>query len=473
MAKSNLSEQLNAAVEAILAKPGAALPRSKPSLAALVRVAAKLRGLPRDGFKARLKTDLQRRAAMASQPVPVPEMQESATPYLSVGDAAGAIEFYKKAFGATEVMRLVDPSGKIVHAEIQVGRATIMLAEEFPELGFRSPQALGGSAVMINLLVADADAVVRQAVAAGARVERPLKDEFYGERTGTIVDPFGHRWIVATRTEDVPAEEIVRRFEALTKQGAAAAKPEARKTAKAVREGRELIEFVKQAFGAEGQIYGIGSEGGFHAEYRIGDSMVMIGGGAAWRGTPLRGELHLYVTDADAVYQQALEAGATSLYAPTDQPYGDREAGVKDVAGNYWYIATHKATGHMPEGLRSVTPCLHPHGAPRLLEFLKQGFGAEELVCEESPEGTIVHAKMRIGDSVVELGEAHGQFQPMPAMFYLYVDEVQAWYERALRAGATSHQVPTDRPYGAREAGVRDFAGNLWYLATQIRGAQT
>lgn len=240
----------------------------------------------------------------------------------------------------------------------------------------------------------------------------------------------------------------------------------------AVSEAAELIEFVKQAFGAEGAVLGTGSQGGLHAEYRIGDSMVMIGGGAAWKGPSRPTALHLYVPDVDAVHQRALRAGATSLYKPMDQPYGDREAGVRDVAGNVWFIATHRATGHAPEGLRTVTPYLHPRGAAKLLEFLKRAFAAEEVACDKSPEGTLVHAQVRIGDSAVELSEAHGEWQPMPATFFLYVNDVDAWYRRALEAGATSLAEPADQPYGDRTGGVTDAFGNQWYLATHIQEAK-
>lgn len=237
----------------------------------------------------------------------------------------------------------------------------------------------------------------------------------------------------------------------------------------AVREAEKLIEFVRQAFGAEGSVLGVGSQGGLHAEFRIGDSTVMIGGGAKWRGTPMSASLHLYVQDADAVYQRALDAGATSLYAPMDQPYGDREAGVQDLGGNQWFIATHKATGRAPEGFGAVTAGLRVKGAPRLLDFLKQAFGAEEISLTRSSDGTLIHGEVRIGDSMVELGEAHGRWGPMPAMMYLFVDDVDAWYRRAIEAGAASLSEPADQPYGGRSAGVADAFGNYWYFAAPVK----
>jgi len=152
---------------------------------------------------------------------PVPEGYHTATPYLIVKGAARAIDFYKQAFGAKELVRMADPSGNIGHAEIQIGDSPIMLADEHPQMGFRSPESLGGSAVGILLYVPDVDALARQAVAAGAKELRPVKDQFYGDRSGTFADPFGHVWTIATHKEDVSGEEMKRRMEAsMSQQGA-------------------------------------------------------------------------------------------------------------------------------------------------------------------------------------------------------------------------------------------------------------
>jgi PhnB protein len=146
---------------------------------------------------------------------PIPEGYEQATPYLSINGAARAIEFYKQAFGATEVLRLAMPDGRIGHAEIRIGRARIMLADEFPEMGFRAPRTLGGSPVTIHLYVEDVDALAARAVAAGATVKRPVQDQFYGDRSVTLEDPFGHVWSFATHKEDVSPEELRQRHAAL------------------------------------------------------------------------------------------------------------------------------------------------------------------------------------------------------------------------------------------------------------------
>ena len=152
---------------------------------------------------------------MAGRVNPVPR----ATPYLCCKDAARAIEFYKKAFGATEAMRLSEPGGRIGHAEIRIGDAPIMLSDEYPEMDVRSPQSLGGSPVLIHLYVDDVDALASRAVAAGAKLLRPVADQFYGDRSGTLTDPFGHRWVIATRKEDVSAAEMQKRYDALMKAG--------------------------------------------------------------------------------------------------------------------------------------------------------------------------------------------------------------------------------------------------------------
>ena len=153
---------------------------------------------------------------MSNKVKPVPEGYHTATPYLIIKGAAAALEFYKKAFGATELLRMPKPDGRIGHAEIKIGDSIIMLADEFPEIGARGPESYGGSPITIMLYVADVDAVFNRAVAAGAKVERPVANQFYGDRTGGIIDPFGHKWYLATHVEDVPPEELVRRANAAT-----------------------------------------------------------------------------------------------------------------------------------------------------------------------------------------------------------------------------------------------------------------
>ena len=158
---------------------------------------------------------------MAGQVRPIPEGYHSVTPYLIIKGAAKALEFYQRAFGAKETIRMPGPGGKITHAEMRIGNSIVMLADEHPEINARSPESFGGSPVMIHLYVEDVDAVYNQAVAAGAKVERPLADQFYGDRTGGVKDPFGYSWYIATHKEDVSPAEMQKRMAAMAaaKQG--------------------------------------------------------------------------------------------------------------------------------------------------------------------------------------------------------------------------------------------------------------
>lgn len=148
---------------------------------------------------------------------PIPEGYHTATPYLIVRGAAQAIEFYKNAFGARENLRVNAPGGMIGHAEIQIGNSRIMLADEFPQMGFKGPQSLGGTPTGIVLYVENADAAFAQAVAAGANVVKPMQDQFYGDRSGTVTDPFGHLWTIGSRKENLSAAEIEKRAAAFHK----------------------------------------------------------------------------------------------------------------------------------------------------------------------------------------------------------------------------------------------------------------
>ncbi len=152
---------------------------------------------------------------------PIPDTYRTATPYLIVNDAASAIAFYIKAFDAIEFVHLAEPSGKVMHAELRIGNASFMLADEFPDMGYRSPQSLGGSPVSILLYVEDVDSQFQQALAAGAKEMMPVQDQFDGDRRGTLIDPFGHIWLLATRKEDVSPDEMKKRFETMMKQGGA------------------------------------------------------------------------------------------------------------------------------------------------------------------------------------------------------------------------------------------------------------
>src|SRR5258708_4453599 len=184
--------------------------------------------------------------------------------------------------------------------------------------------------------------------------------------------------------------------------------------------------------------------------------------------------LHPYGPDAEAPYKKALRAGAESQQKPTYQDYGDLEAGVKDPAGNEWYIATHVGeksrktkraskkppTNYIPAGLRPLNPYLHPQGTDKVIDFLKRAFGAEEMMRVQPPGDVVHHAKVRIGESPIELGEAHGPYGPNPTLFHLYVDDTDTAYRRAIAEGGVSLSEPKDTPWGTRNAGVQDPGGN-------------
>jgi PhnB protein len=145
----------------------------------------------------------------------IPAGYHTVTPYLAIKNAVKALEFYKQAFGAIETSKLMVPDGRLGHAEIRLGDSVIMLSDEFPEYGGKSPETLGGSPVSIHLYVADVDAFFKRALAAGAKERKPMMDQFYGDRSGQLEDPFGHLWWVATHKEDVAPEEMQKRVEAM------------------------------------------------------------------------------------------------------------------------------------------------------------------------------------------------------------------------------------------------------------------
>jgi len=487
-------EQLNRAVEAMLKRADSKLPEEEAGIAPLVRIAAALRDLPHESFKARLKANLEGRNLMSTVVAePMASVRTVAMPRLTFKDAAKAVEFYKQAFGAEEKMRF-EVGGHIAHAEIMIGDSVMMLSEEWPEGGMFSAETIGASPVQLSLRVADVDSFAKRAVAAGLKTIASIRDKFYGRREGSFVDPFGYTWNISTVKEEMSIEEMHRRLERMTEG------PEGRKTSEGgeaqkkvdpirpgfrmvtpylvAEDGMALLDFVKGAFGAEETLRAM-TPTGVHGEARIGDSMIMMGGGVAGKKFPSTlhpSALHVYVEDADAVYQSALAAGATSIDEPRDQEYGERSGSVKDAAGNLWYIATAKGESYLPKGLNNVNAYLHPLRAEPLISFLKRAFGAQELGKYASPDGVVHHAEIRVGDSVVEMGEApagaHAKYARMPAMFYLYVPDCDAVYQRALAAGASSLHEPTEQPYGDRSSAVTDNFGNTWYIATHVKDVE-
>jgi uncharacterized glyoxalase superfamily protein PhnB len=378
--------------------------------------------------------------------------------------------------------------GSIAHAEITIGDSSIKLSEEWPEGGRFSAETLGFSPVQMGLQVADVDSFAARAVSAGLKPILPIKDQFYGRREGSFVDPFGYTWNISTVKEEMSVEEMHRRMKGMT-TGPEGGRMDQHEPHSAVNpvprgfhmvtpyivtpDGDAMLEFAKNAFGAEVMLRAVGGDaGGVHGEVRIGDTMLMMGGGIP--GKPFKAEpkltaLHVYVEDTDAAYKKALAAGATSTGEPQDHDYGERGASVKDPFGNFWYIATHKGKSYVPKGLHNVNVYLHPLRAEPVIGFLKRAFGAQEIAKYASPDGVVHHAQIRVGDSVVEMGEAHGPYQPMPSMFYVYVPDCDALYRRALAAGAKSLHELADQPYGDRTGAVTDPFGNIWYVATHVK----
>jgi PhnB protein len=229
-------------------------------------------------------------------------------------------------------------------------------------------------------------------------------------------------------------------------------------------EGDKFIDFLKQAFGAEEVLRHASGPGAFHAEVRIRDSMLMVGSGERARGHERTHALHIYVDDCDATFARAIGAGATSLGDPADRPYGERSGFVQDAVGNHWYIAT-RFDHSYPHG--NILPYLHPAKARDYIQFLKNAFGADEMAVFEQG-GHVMHAAVRIGDAVIEMGEPQDGPQMPKGAYFMYVPDVDAVYHQAVAAGAASVRPPTDQPYGHRDATVVDPFGYMWHPATLL-----
>jgi len=478
MAERSIFDQLDDALSALAEGRQPELSNIAPEVLELVDVAQDLVGLPSAQFKAELKQQLTRSEAMSTTALQIDRMAvNSVTPYLSIANASEAIEFYKRAFGAEEVFRLAEPDGKIGHAEIKVGNATLKIADEYPEYGFVGPKTMGGTTVRIHLDVVDVDSFAERAINAGATLLRPIEEQFYGARSGQLQDPFGYTWIVSTHVRDVSiaemqtaVNEFAQRSERQSEETKEVPGREHFHTVTpyfTVKQPAALIDFVTRSFGAVEHFRTTGSAGGMHAEVSIGDSLVMIGG--AEHIPPMPTAIHLYVPDVDDAYERALKAGATSLMPVADQPYGERSGGVEDIHGNRWYIATTNVPlQSIAKDLHAVTVYFHPIGAQRFIDFVTNAFGGRELM-RHAEGAMILHAKVQIGDSVIELGEARYPTQSLPTAIYLYVEDVDAMYEQALKAGGTSMLAPTDQDYGDRSAWVKDPFDNVWYLAAPVK----
>lgn len=317
-------------------------------------------------------------------------------------------------------------------------------------------------------------------------IERLEQELEHGAPAGLAApDPAIRELVAVARSlSRLPREEFRRRLKAQLEEKAM--KDSAATAVVSMREGfhsltpylivpgaARFIDFVKEVFLAEEKFRVPTQDGNriMHAEVKVGDSMIELSDGNE-QHPPRPAAIHIYLPDTDGAYWKALAAGAASLHAVEEMPYGERSGSVKDPFGNHWYIATHHGASHIPEGLRTVNPYLHPADAAGLIEFLKQAFDAEEVnVYRPEAGGAVAHAQIRLGDTILEMGQAHGQYRPMPAGLHFYVADVDAVYARAVKAGGISISPPTDQPYGERGAGVRDPEGNSWFLATPLRPA--
>jgi len=333
MPRRSLMDQLEQAVQAVLARPDVQLaPRSEsfdPRLAPLLRIAGELRNLPRRDFKARLKADLERKSKMenaAKQAISsdASKQAEAATsgyhtiaPYIIVPRAAAFIDFLKEAFDGTERFRVpIEGSNLIMHAEVAIGNSIIELAD--------ANEKVPPAPAAIHLYFDDADSVFARAIDAGATSIYKVGDHVSGDRQGAVRDPFGNLWYIAMIQGWTPGPE-----------GVPSVQPYLH-----LRGAEKMIPFLENAFGGVVQGHVPRSPEGhvLHATVQIGDNTLELDE-AHGEFQPMPCHLHLHVDDADAMYKRALAAGAISIDAPSNKPYG-RSGGLKDAFGNSWYITS-------------------------------------------------------------------------------------------------------------------------------------
>jgi PhnB protein len=232
----------------------------------------------------------------------------------------------------------------------------------------------------------------------------------------------------------------------------------------------EFIDFLKRVFDAEETLHAEVGPGRFHADVRIGDSMLMVGVGS---GRKMPATIEVYVPNVDEVYKRAIDAGCVELQSVSDAHWEPIRLGcVEDQAGNRWVIATHRGPSYIPEGRNSISAAFVVKGAARFIDFLKQAFDAHEIKRFEWPGGFF--ASFKIGDSVVGVSEStnHEWMRPMTTMINMYVPDCDTLFEKALQAGAKSISPVADQRYGVRSGAVEDAWGNQWVIATvQERGA--
>lgn len=333
MPKRSPAEQLDLVISALLARPQQRpAPRPSPSVAKIATLARSLRDLPRPEFKSALKADLQRRTSMNEAAAPSPAPKKPAqfrrpdfpniAPYFLVDGAAKFIDFLVSAFEGTERIRVPRPDGAIMHAEVAIGNSVIELGDANEQYPQRS--------MSTHLYVADADTTYARALQAGAiPIYAPSDDHPSGDRWGAAKDPFGNTWYIATRKSPMPSPE-----------GFLTVQPYLH-----LRDAHNMIPFIEAAFGAQATGVHKSPDGlVHHATIEIAGATLEIDE-AQGEVQPTQSYLHAYVPDTDAIYAQALAAGATAVTPPNTAPYGDRAATVKDPFGNTWFLATYLGTG--------------------------------------------------------------------------------------------------------------------------------
>jgi len=391
------------------------------------------------------------------------------TVYLHPRSSNALIDFAKRAFGAQEIMRAED-GGVVHHAKLRVGDSVLEMGDAHGE-NETMP-------TMFYFYVPDVDASYRQALACGAKSLAAPALMPYGDYVGSVEDLSGNQWHMAAATRP-------HRPSRATQQPAASASTNAKVSYiprgfhtltpyMLVNGAAREIEFLKAGLGAVEQLRvpGPGGERVMHAQLQIGDAVVELAD--ATPEFPARAMLNmLYVPDPDAAYARAISAGATSIYPVADKPWGDRDGGVASPGGVAWCFSNRGKAEHLTADTPSLVPGFTVPDAAGYVEFLKRAFGAVELFAHKAPDGTLIHGRIRIGDSVLAGGELERRFdrdrQATPFLMHMYVPDVDAVYASALNAGATVVRGLEDAPYGDRTATIADPAGNLWSLATHIR----
>ena len=322
----------------------------------------------------------------------VPEGFHTLTPHIVVDDVDAAVELYTTVFGATKKYAMPGPDGKTMHAEINIGDSPIMIAVSNPERGSKSPKDLEGTATGIQVYVEDVDAAVKAMVDAGGEIKMPIGDMFWGDRFGEVIGPFGHRWGIATHKKDAPMEAMEERGKEFAAAMAAGKPPrgypEDPDATSYIPEGThavtpslhvngaaDAIEWYKTALGAE-EIMRMpypGKDAIMHAELKVGDSVFYVSDAMADQGSPGPADLggtsmtvHVYVDDADALFNTAKGAGAEVAMPMGDMPWGDRYGLVTGKDGHRWAIATHKED-LTPEEINS-----------RMMEAMKASAGSDD-----------------------------------------------------------------------------------------------